>query len=353
MHTPLPESLLRPYEVGGIAVDVPVVLAPMSGISDMPFRLMCKRYGAGLVVSEMQACEAVVRDSVIAKQKAAYDKRQGINVVQIVGANPQNMAAAAVVNEKAGADIIDINMGCPVKKVVNTLSGSALLKDKNLVRDILTAVVQAVNVPVTLKMRTGWSEAIRNGPEIAMLAEECGIKQIAIHGRTRCQMYNGKADWDFIHQMQSKVSIPVLANGDVTTLDDAVNILRASGANGVMIGRACQGRPWFLGQVARYLQTGEIVPDPSVEEQYEIVCEHYDMALQFYGEDRGLRLMRKHLSWYAKGFADGAAYRRAVNQLDNAADVRRLTKEFYDTCIRSGAVYSNPHLNESQRAALH
>ena len=338
-------------QLGPYTLDNPVVLAPMSGISDRPFRLICRRYGAGLVVSEMVASEALVRDDLIAQQKASFDPDQGLVSVQIAGASPERMAVAAQINQRAGAHIIDINMGCPVKKVVNCMAGSALLKDEGLVEEILKAVVAAVPVPVTLKTRLGWSHDNRNGWKVAQIAERCGIKLLAIHGRTRCQMYKGSADWRAVRQVKEAVRIPVLVNGDIITLEDAVTALEQSTADGVMIGRACQGRPWFLGQVAAYLKDGTRLPEPPVAEQKAVVLEHFRLAQALYGEQRAVRLMRKHLGWYTKGFANGNKYRQLMNTLDDPTAVIKLTEEFYDACLQAGETRYNPHLLDDETQA--
>ena len=322
-------SLLRPISVGPVTLENNVVLAPMSGVSDMPFRRLVKGFGAGLVISEMIASEAMIRATRRSMKMADNCADEFPMAVQLAGCEARVMAEAARINVDRGAAIIDINMGCPVKKVVNGEAGSALMKDEVLAGRILEATVSAVDVPVTLKMRTGWNQQNRNAPRLAKIAEEAGIQMITVHGRTRCQLYNGQADWDFIREVAESVRIPVLANGDVVTVDHAAEILRRSGAQGVMVGRGSYGRPWFLGQVIRFLADGTRLPDPAPEVRGRILLEHYDALLSHYGEEAGVRIARKHVGWYSKGLPGSAEFRSAVNRLAEPAEVRDMITAFF------------------------
>ena len=320
-------------QIASLSLADPVILAPMSGVTDMPFRRLVKRSGAGLVVSEMIASQAMVRESRQSLLMARNTPEEFPMAVQLAGCEPEVMAEAAKLNEDSGAALIDINFGCPVKKVVNGHAGSALMRDETHAARILEATVKAVALPVTLKMRTGWDADNRNAPQLARIAAECGIKMITIHGRTRCQFYDGSADWAFIRQVKAAVPIPVIVNGDILSLDDVRRALAESGADGVMIGRGCYGRPWFLRQVIQFLRTGERLAEPSLAEQLAILLEHYRDMLVHYGSEAGMRIARKHIGWYSKGLPASGEFRAAINRIANPAAVIEAIRAFYGPLV--------------------
>ncbi|HEY9080833.1 tRNA dihydrouridine synthase DusB [Magnetovibrio sp.] len=324
------------YSIGPVELSSNVMLAPMAGVTDMPYRRLVKSFGVGLVVSEMIASKAMIYANKKTLRMSSACADEYPMSVQLAGTNPEDVAEAAKLNEDRGAAIIDLNMGCPAKKVVNHYSGSALMRDELLAGRIMEAAVKAVSLPVTLKMRTGWDDDNRNAPNLARIAQECGIQSLVVHGRTRCQMYRGHADWDFIGEVKNAVKIPVTGNGDVNTLDDAAELLERSGADGVMIGRGTYGRPWFPSQVAHFLKTGERLPDPSLEEQMNIILGHYDAMQSHYGTDLGIRNMRKHIAWYSKGLPGSAEFRASIFTCTNSESVVNYVRAFFEPLIERG-----------------
>ncbi|MDF2096176.1 tRNA dihydrouridine synthase DusB [Aquibaculum arenosum] len=315
--------------LGSVTLEDPVILAPMSGVTDLPFRRLVKRAGAGLVVSEMIASEAMIRATKRSMKMTSNCAEEFPMAVQLAGCEPEVMAEAARLNADRGAAIIDINFGCPVKKVVNKQAGSAIMRDEALAGCILEAVVRAVSLPVTMKMRLGWDDANRNAPSLARIAEQAGIRMITVHGRTRCQLYGGSADWDAVAAVRAATSLPLVVNGDIADGPSAVEALRRSGADGVMIGRAACGRPWLLRQVIDYLRRGKSAPEPTPTERGHLVLEHYDAMLSHYGEASGVRMARKHLSWYAQGLRGANDFRVAVNREPDPAKVRQAIIQLF------------------------
>ena len=322
--------LPAPLQIGPYRIDVPVVLAPMAGVTDKPFRMLCKRLGAGLCVSEMTTSEPRLWHTSKSLHRMDHADEPAPISVQIAGTDPKVLAEAARYNIDHGAQIIDINMGCPAKKVCNVWAGSALLQDEALVGRILSAVVGAVDAPVTLKIRTGWNRDNRNGLAIARIAEDAGIAALAVHGRTRADQYLGEAEYETIAAIKAAVRIPVLANGDIDSPQRARYVLDYTGVDAVMVGRAAQGRPWIFREIAHYLETGEHLPAPTPSQVRDILIGHLQHLHDFYGELSGVRIARKHLGWYAKDRPENAAFRAVVNRAESAAEQIRLTRDYFD-----------------------
>jgi tRNA-dihydrouridine synthase B len=315
--------------IGSYQLPNRLFLAPMAGVTDRPFRQLCRRLGAGMAVSEMVSSHSLLWGSEKTKRRADHSGETEPRSVQILGADPQMMAQAARYNVANGAQIIDINMGCPAKKICNVMAGSALLRDETLVALILTHVVKAVDVPVTLKIRTGWDKEQRNGVRIAHIAQECGIQALAVHGRTRACGYSGDAEYETIAAIKQAVRIPVIANGDINSPEKARYVQEVTKADGLMIGRAAQGRPWIFREINHYLANNTLLPPPSLSEVRTILLEHLTNLYAFYGEYTGVRMARKHLSWYSKGQTQGAAFRRSVNQAESSAEQMRQVEAFF------------------------
>jgi tRNA-dihydrouridine synthase B len=312
-------------------------VAPMAGVTDRPFRQLCKKFGAGLAVSEMVASNSLLWGSEKTRRRANHDGEVEPISVQIAGADPAMMADAARFNVEQGAQIIDINMGCPAKKVCNTMAGSALLKDEPLVGQILESVVNAVDVPVTLKFRTGWDTANKNALKVARIAEESGVRLLSLHGRTRACGFSGQAEYDTIREVKKSTRLPVVANGDIRTPEEARHVLEYTGADGIMIGRAAQGRPWIFREIAHYLSTGEKLPPPLVSEIHAVLIAHLHDLYSFYGKERGVKVARKHISWYTKGLAGSASFRHRMNQLESCEEQLVAVVGFFEQLGREDA----------------
>jgi len=324
-------------QVGPYKLNNNLFLAPMAGVTDRPFRQLCKQLGAGMAVSEMVSSNSLLWGSKKTLRRTDHNGETEPRSVQIAGAEPSLMSEAAKMNVERGAQIIDINMGCPAKKICNAYCGSALLQDEGLVARILEAVVKAVDVPVTLKIRTGWNKENRNGVSVARIAEAAGIQLLAVHGRTRACFYQGEAEYDTIAAIKAAINIPVIANGDIATPEKAKQVLDHTGADGIMIGRAAQGRPWIFREIAHYLDTGTHMPSPAVEEVRDTLLAHLANLYQFYGEYTGVRVARKHISWYSKGLVGGAAFRNRVNRAETLEEQLHLTRDFFGRQLETAA----------------
>jgi len=341
---------LKNMQIGPYKLANNLMLAPMAGVTDRPFRQLCKRLGAGMAVSEMISSNSLLYGSAKTLRRANHDGETEPRSVQIAGSDPLMMAEAAKHNADNGAQIVDINMGCPAKKVCNVMSGSALLQDEDLVARILNSVVNAVDIPVTLKIRTGWDLENRNGVAIARIAEQAGIQALAVHGRTRACAYRGEAEYETISHIKQEINIPVIANGDINTPEKAKWILEQTGVDAIMIGRAAQGRPWVFNTINHYLATGEHLAEPTISEVSTIMLDHLERLYEFYGEYIGVRMARKHISWYSKGQVGGGAFRQLVNRVDSIEQQLALTREFFEQ-LENATQQKSKQPNQEEAAA--
>ncbi len=328
-------NLLKSIKIGNIDIALPVFLAPMAGVTDKPMRQMVRAYGVGLCYSEMIASQAMVRanDKTLRMSSPVDDDKP--LAVQIAGSNPQIMAEAAKMNADRGACLIDINCGCPVKKIVKGIAGAALMQDIELAARNIEAVVKAVDIPVTVKMRLGWDYDNLNAPQLAYLAQEAGAQMVTVHGRTRQQFYNGTANWEAIGNIVKAVHLPVIANGDIFSPQNAKQALEQSGACGIMVARGIYGKPWLPQHIIHYLQTGQLLDEPSLEEKYKLIVSHFEAMIDFYGEYTGVRMARKHMGWYSKGIKESAAFRASVNKLKNADEVRAQLHSYFQSQLEA------------------
>lgn len=320
-------------KIGNVELENRVFLSPMAGVTDLPFRLICKEQDCGMLYTEMINAKALCYDDENTKKMLKIEEEEHPVAVQIFGSDPDYMGRAAQIMNEYPNEILDINMGCPAPKVVKNGDGSALMRNPKLAREVLTAVVKNSNKPVTLKIRKGWDDESVNAVEIAKIAEDCGISALAIHGRTREQYYSGKADWNIIEEIKNSISIPVIGNGDVFEVEDAINMLNKTGCDAIMIGRGAQGNPWIFKRINHYMQTGEILPEPTVEEKINTAIKHLNLALQEHGEYVAVREMRKHIAWYLKGLRHSARVRDEINKIESYEEVVLKLKAYMEDCL--------------------